>query len=146
MPPSWRAERDAHERLTTEFKALSADALKQNNESLLKLAQATLENTRRARRATSPRASSRSRPSSNRSRSPLEKVDKKIGDIETQGAGDNAYGPLAERLKDLGTAQVPPHAEATKLSTALRSTTNAGTWGELQLRRVVEMADMRPTA
>src|ERR1019366_6863241 len=38
------AERDAHTRLANEFKALSAEALKSNNESFLKLAQATLEN------------------------------------------------------------------------------------------------------
>ena len=41
-------------------------------------------------------------------------------------------------------AQLLLHAEASKLSTALRSTTYAGSWGELQLRRVVEMADMLP--
>jgi DNA recombination protein RmuC len=42
----------------------------------------------------------------------------------------------------LNTAQVQLQTEAARLSTALRSTTDAGSWGELQLRRVVEMADM----
>src|SRR5436190_671239 len=42
----------------------------------------------------------------------------------------------------LNTAQLQLQTEAAKLSTALRSTTYAGSWGELQLRRVVEMADM----
>ena len=36
--------------------------------------------------------------------------------------------------------------EASKLSTALRSTSYVGSWGELQLRRVVELADMLPYA
>jgi DNA recombination protein RmuC len=45
-------------------------------------------------------------------------------------------------LKSLGTAQLSLQAEASKLTTALRSTTTAGTWGELQLRRVVEMSGM----
>jgi DNA recombination protein RmuC len=73
-------------------------------------------------------------------RESLDKVDAKIGEIEKARAG--AYGALGEQLKALNTAQLQLQAEAAKLSTALRSTTYAGSWGELQLRRVVEMADM----
>ncbi len=62
--------------------------------------------------------------------------------VEIDKARADAYGRLSEQLKSLGTAQVSLQAEASKLTTALRSTNTAGTWGELQLRRVVEMSGM----
>ncbi|HYP17194.1 MAG TPA: DNA recombination protein RmuC, partial [Opitutus sp.] len=70
----------------------------------------------------------------------LQQVDAKIGAIEN--ARKEAYGTLSEQLRSLNTAQLQLQSEASRLSTALRSTTYAGSWGELQLRRVVEMADM----
>jgi len=75
-------------------------------------------------------------------RESLDKVDGKIGEIEKARA--SAYGALGEQLKSLNAAQLQLQTEASRLSTALRSTTYAGSWGELQLRRVVEMADMLP--
>jgi DNA recombination protein RmuC len=72
----------------------------------------------------------------------LQQVDAKIGAIEN--ARKEAYGTLSEQLRSLNTAQLLLQTEASRLSTALRSTSYAGSWGELQLRRVVEMADMLP--
>jgi DNA recombination protein RmuC len=134
------AERAAHERLTNEFKALSAEALKNNNESFLKLAQATLEKYQETAKGDLAARQQAVEALVKPLKESLEKVDKKVADFETSRLGDNKL--LAERLKDLGAAQLLLHAEANKLSTALRSTTYAGSWGELQLRRVVEMADM----
>lgn len=134
------AERTAHERLANEFKALSAEALTRNNESFLKLAQATLEKYQEGAKgdlaARQQAVESLVKPL----KESLEKVDAKIGEIEKARAG--AYGQLSEQLKSLGTAQTSLQAEAAKLATALRSSTTAGTWGELQLRRVVEMSGM----
>ncbi|HXA80957.1 MAG TPA: DNA recombination protein RmuC, partial [Opitutaceae bacterium] len=136
------AERDAHTRLANEFKALSAEALKNNNESFLKLAQATLEKFQEGAKGD---LSSRQQAIDSLIKplkESLEKVDVKIGALEN--ARKEAYGSLTEQLKGLATAQTSLQSETTKLSTALRSTTYAGSWGELQLRRVVEMADMLP--
>jgi DNA recombination protein RmuC len=113
----WYATR----RLAVEFKALSADALRANRTEFLQQAQADLVKPLRES---------------------LEKVDARILEMEKTRAG--AYGALGEQLKSLGTAQMSLQAEAARLATALRSTTYAGSWGELQLRRVVEMADMLP--
>ena len=136
------AERDAHTRLANEFKALSAEALKSNNESFLKLAQATLERFQEGAKGDLASRQQAIDSLVKPLRESLEKVDVKIGALEN--ARKEAYGSLTEQLKGLATAQTSLQSETTKLSTALRSTTYAGSWGELQLRRVVEMADMLP--
>jgi DNA recombination protein RmuC len=134
------AERDAHTRLANEFKALSAEALKNNNESFLKLAQATLEKFQEGAKGD---LSSRQQAIDSLVkplRESLEKVDIKIGALEN--ARKEAYGSLTEQLKGLATAQTSLQSETTKLSRSLRSTSTAGRWGEIQLQRVVELAGM----
>jgi len=134
------AERAAHDRLTNEFKALSADALRTNRVDFLEqakqafaqLQQQSLGDLEQRKQA----VESLVKPL----RESLDKGDAKIGEIEKARAG--AYGALGEQLKALNVAQLQLQSEAARLSTALRSTTYAGSWGELQLRRVVEMADM----
>ena len=117
------AERDAlqqtQDRLTDTFKALAADALRSNNDEFLKRAGDTL---------VKPVAES------------LKDVRDKISELEKTRA--SAYGSLSEQLKSLALAQASLQTETTKLSTSLSTTKTAGTWGELQLRRVVELAGM----
>jgi DNA recombination protein RmuC len=131
---------DAHERLTTSFKSLSADALSRNTDEFLKLAR---ESFGKLHQQSADELGKRQQAIDSMVKplkESLEKVDAKIGEIEKARA--SAYGQLSEQLKSLGTAQVSLQAEAAKLTTALRSTTTAGTWGELQLRRVVELSGM----
>lgn len=131
---------DAHARLKTEFSALSADALRSNNQSFLELARETFGKLHQQSADDLGKRQQAIDSMVKPLRESLEKVDAKIGEIEKARAG--AYGQLSEQLKSLGTAQISLQAEAAKLTTALRSTTTAGTWGELQLRRVVEMSGM----
>jgi len=133
---------ETHARLSTEFKALSADALNTNNAAFLQLAQAALSQFQQkaegdlAARQQAIDAVVRPLKES------LEKVDAKIGELEQKR--ERAYGQLGQQLETLNTAQMRLQGEAAKLSSAFRSTSYAGSWGELQLRRVVEMADMLP--
>ncbi len=136
------AEQAAHSRIATEFKALSADALRANRDEFLAQS-AQLLSTLQARSAGEldlrrQAVDTLVQPI----RAALERVDTRIAELEIARAG--AYGALGEQLKALGDAQSRLQAEAAQLSTALRSTRFAGSWGELQLRRVVEMADMLP--
>ena len=136
------AERSAHERLVAEFKALSADALRANRADFLEQAKQSFAQLQALSAGDLEKRQQAIDSLVKPLRESLEKVDGKIAEIEKARA--TAYGALGEQLKQLGTAQLQLQAEAGKLSTALRSTTFAGSWGELQLRRVVEMADMLP--
>jgi DNA recombination protein RmuC len=131
---------DAHERLKTEFTALSAEALSKNTDEFLKLARESFGALQKQSVGDLEKRQEAIDSMVKPLKESLEKVDAKIGEIEKARA--SAYGQLSEQLKSLGTAQTSLQAEAAKLTTALRSTTTAGTWGELQLRRVVEMSGM----
>lgn len=131
---------DAHARLTAEFKALSADALSKNTDEFLKLARESFGQLQQQSASELEKRQQAIDSLVKPLKESLEKVDAKIGEIEKTRA--SAYGALSEQLKSLTTSQSQLQAEAAKLSTALRSTTTAGTWGELQLRRVVEMSGM----
>ena len=130
----------AHDRLKSEFTALSAEALSKNTDEFLKLAR---ESFGKLHQQSADELGKRQQAIDSLVlplKTSLAQVDAKIGEMEKARA--NAYGALSEQLKSLGTAQTSLQSEAAKLSTALRSTTTAGTWGELQLRRVVEMSGM----
>jgi DNA recombination protein RmuC len=134
------ALKEAQAKLLESFKALSADALRNNNQSFLELARETFGKLHQQSADELGKRQQAIDSMVKPLKESLEKVDAKIGEIEKARAG--AYGQLSEQLKSLGTAQVSLQAEAAKLTTALRSTTTAGTWGELQLRRVVELSGM----
>ena len=136
------AEKAAHERLTNEFKALAAEALRANRQDFLDQARQAFTQLQQQSTGELEQRKQAIESLVKPLRESLEKVDGKIAEIEKTRA--SAYGALGEQLKSLNAAQLQLQSEAARLSTALRSTTYAGSWGEFQLRRVVEMADMLP--
>jgi DNA recombination protein RmuC len=136
------AEREAQARVSQDFKALSADALSQNNTTFLALAREAFSSLQQHSISDLDKRQQAIDSLLKPLKQSLDQVDAKIGAIEN--ARKEAYGTLSEQLRSLNTAQLILQTEASRLSTALRSTSYAGSWGELQLRRVVEMADMLP--
>jgi len=70
----------------------------------------------------------------------LDTMDQQVRTLETKREG--AYGKLGEQLRSLGEAQSQLQRTTVSLEQALKSPTARGRWGELQLRRVVELAGM----
>lgn len=102
-------------RIRETFQSLASQALNDNRQSFFDLAKTSFEAYRQ------PIADT------------LKRVDARLGDVERERI--ESYARLSEQIVALGSS-------ATMLANALRTPAVRGRWGELQLRRVVEMAGM----
>lgn len=109
---------EAKAALSDAFQALSAAALKSNSDEFLKLAQASVTPIKEA----------------------LGKFELKVQALEV--AREGAYQGLLQQVNQLLDTGKALRSETSNLVQALRSPVTRGQWGEIQLRRVVEMAGM----
>jgi DNA recombination protein RmuC len=131
---------EAQQKLSDAFKALSAEALRNNNQSFLELARLTLEKVQEGAKGDLEKRQVAIEELVKPLKESLEKVDFKIGELEK--ARTTAYVSLAEQIKSLGSTQMQLQSETANLVKALRTPTVRGRWGEIQLRRVVEISGM----
>lgn len=128
--------------LQNAFKALAADALKTNNSSFLEIAQETL---RRFQSEAQGDLNARQKAVSDMVapvHDSLKRVDAQIHQMEI--ARGEAYGDLKAQVQSLIVTQKELQSETGNLVRALRTPNVRGRWGEIQLRRVVEIAGMLP--
>ena len=109
---------EATSKLSDTFKALSSDALRTNSQAFVESAKQTLEPLRDA----------------------LKRYEDHLREVE--GQRQRAYGSLEEQLRSLAASEQQLQRETANLVNALRRPEVRGRWGELTLRRAVELAGM----
>lgn len=122
------------------FQSLSTDALKSNNEQFLQLARTELERIRLTAQAELTEKETAIENLLTPIKEGLEKYDTKLHEIELQRA--KSFASLTERIELMSVASDVLRGETANLAKALRSSNVRGAWGELQLKRAVELAGM----
>ncbi len=131
---------EATQRMEEAFRALSAEALRANNQTFLEIAQ-----ERMARSAEGAKADLDAKEKSILNlvgplKEKLAAVDSKIGELEKNRVG--AYEGLRSLMGAMDESQRALRMETANLVKALQSPVVRGRWGEIQLRRVVELSGM----
>ncbi len=131
---------DANERLTAAFAAVSREALERSNAAFLQMAEAKFKTlsaeaagsleTRKAQIATLLK--------------PLEEMlgtyQKRLGELELQRT--DAYAALRQQIGSMSATQAALSTQTSQLVSALTKPSVRGQWGEIALRRLVELAGM----
>src|SRR6202521_2276408 len=130
----------ASEELRNAFKAMASDALKSNNSSFLVIAEETLKRFQSQAKGDLDARQKAVADMVAPVRDSLNKVDAQIQQMEV--ARGDAYGELRAQVQSLIATQKELQSETGNLVRALRTPNVRGRWGEIQLRRVVEIAGM----
>jgi DNA recombination protein RmuC len=130
----------ASDDLRNAFKAMASDALKSNNSSFLVIAQETLKRFQSEAQGDLDKRQKAVADMVAPVRDSLNKVDAQIQQMEV--ARGDAYGELRAQVQSLITTQKELQSQTGNLVQALRTPNVRGRWGEIQLRRVVEIAGM----
>ena len=134
------ALRRSRERMHEELKAISVDVLAQTGESL---AQRVAD----ARRAEEERAAGEMSRRAEEIKGVVKPVQEKLGRMQDEigrleRERREAQGELAQMIRNLGEGVGSLRQETGNLVSALKRPSTRGSWGEIQLRNVVEMAGM----
>lgn len=118
----WKLLSQAQQQLEDKFRALASEALQSNSQLLLDRSRDQLQHL------VAPVSDS------------LRKFEEQVQAIEKSRVG--AYESISAQVSALTQLQERVRQSTDQLKTALRSPIQRGRWGEMQLRRVVEMAGM----
>lgn len=131
---------EAKRQLSDMFAALSCEALKSNNQQFLDLAKQSFEGFQTGAQVDLEQRHKTIADLVAPVRQSLEKVDLRIQELEIARAG--AYEGLKQQITMLADTEQGLKNETSNLAKALRAPKVRGVWGEMQLRRVMELAGM----
>jgi len=131
---------EAKEKLTDAFKALSAEALRSSSEEFLKLARTRLETFQKEAQGELEKRKQAVEELVKPVKETLERFDSQVQQMEKERI--MAYQDLKTQIEQLINTQTLLRNETANLVKALGTPKVRGKWGELQLRRVVELAGM----
>lgn len=132
-------DRASHQ-LREAFQVLAGDALQSNNQSFLELARASLERFQSEAKGDLEARQQAVETLVAPIKESLNRVDNQIQQMEKERS--QAYGTLSEQVQSLIGTQKALQTETGNLVRALRTPSVRGRWGEIQLKRVVEIAGM----
>jgi DNA recombination protein RmuC len=134
------AMEETRHQLVGEFAELSRRALTQNSSQFLELADARLREAHQAAKGDLDQRHQALEQLLAPFREQLGKYEQGLRLLELER--QKAYSQLSEQVRHLNESQDKLQLETRNLVTALRAPATRGRWGEIQLRRVVEMAGM----
>ena len=135
-----RAQAEAQARLRETFQALSADALRNNHAMFLDLARERLALGEQKASAELERREQAVARLVEPVREALDRMGTTLGAMERERG--SAQAALKAEIESLGRTSESLRSETARLAESLRSPTARGRWGEVQLRRVAELAGM----
>ncbi len=130
----------AENKLTESFQSISSETLSKNSGEFLKLAEEQFAKHHERAKNELQQKQSNFQQLIDPIKKSLSEVDQKLFDIEKKRVG--AYEGLVTQVRSLLESQHKLQIETSQLGKALRSSNMRGQWGELQLRRVVEVSGM----
>jgi DNA recombination protein RmuC len=133
---------EAQKQARDTFQSLANQVLEKSNASFLQLATKTLEGDKKEAAAQLDQRKQAIESLVKPIKESLDKHQKAVGEIEKEREG--AYRSLRENLSNMMQDQQQLRSETSNLVSALRKPEVRGKWGELQLRRVAELAGMIP--
>lgn len=137
-----RMLRQSQEILEERFKNISNEILLRNHQSFLNIAKETFDKVINQEKSELDKKQNNFLNVIRPLQDTLNLFDNKISQIEKERVG--AYTDLKRQVKDLMVYQQELQKETSALNKALSSPSITGQWGEMQLRRAVEIAGMLP--
>jgi DNA recombination protein RmuC len=131
---------DASDEMKAQFNVLASSALEKNNASFLQLAKGAFEKQHSEARNELEKRQTAVETLVKPISESLKQVDEHVRELEKSRA--EAYGNLTSQVASLLKTQEALQAETGNLVKAMREPQARGRWGELQLRRCLELAGM----